>query len=207
MIDIARRALRIALIVAGSAALTVPMAAGAQFQSQGYQFLKAVRDADGDKATQMLNQPGTTVVDARDVSSGQAALHIVVERRDLTWLNFLAGKGASLNIKDKQGNTPLMLAVQGGFIDGIESLVRRKARVDEPNNAGETPLIRAVQRRDLRMIRLLLDGGANPDRRDTLAGLSARDYAKRDSRNPEILKTIEDAGKTPKAPKLMGPEL
>jgi len=61
-----------------------------------------------------------------------------------------------------------------------------------------SPLIRAVQLRDIRMVRLLLDAGANADKADTLAGMSARDYAKRDARGSAVLRAIEDA-KKPKA--------
>jgi ankyrin repeat protein len=49
--------------------------------------------------------------------------------------------------------------------------------VDEPNATGETPLISAVHRRDIAMVRSLLKAGANPDRADS-AGRTARDYAK-----------------------------
>jgi hypothetical protein len=55
----------------------------------------------------------------------------------------------------------------------------------------------AVQRRDAPLVKLLLDHGANPDKTDSAAGYSARDYATRDNRAREILKMIED--KKPKA--------
>jgi hypothetical protein len=46
---------------------------------------------------------------------------------------------------------------------------------------------------------MLLNAGANPDKADSAAGYSARDYAKRDPRAREILKLIDgrtSAGKT-----------
>lgn len=192
-----------ALIAAVAMSLAVPTAAPAQFGSDGYKFLKAVRDQDGTVVTDLLNKPGTTIVDYKDPSTGETALHVVTKRRDLSWLSFLLGKGANANAKDRQGNTALMIAAGLGFTDGAEMLIKR-ARVDEPNNSGETPLIRAAQIRDIQMVRLLMQAGANPDRRDTLAGLSAKDYAKRDTRGAAVLKVMEDAKKTPN-PKLMGP--
>jgi hypothetical protein len=45
------------------------------------------------------------------------------------------------------------------------------------------------------MVKFLMSKGANPDKTDTAAGYSARDYAKRDSRNPELLRLIEAAKK------------
>ena len=51
---------------------------------------------------------------------------------------------------------------------------------------GETPLIVAVQQRQPPIVKLLLAAGADPDKTDSAAGYSARDYAKRDSRAREI---------------------
>lgn len=192
-----------ALLPAIVASLMLPGPAQAQF-SDSYNFLKAVRDADGTKATELLSQPGSTIVDTKDRNTGETGLHIVTQRRDLAWMGFLIGKGAKVDAVDKRGNTPLMLAAQLGFAEGAQLLVGRKARVDATNQQGETPLIRAVQNRDLRMVRLLLQAGANPDRPDTLAGMSARDYAKRDPRNAPVLRLIEEQGKAKPADR-MGP--
>jgi ankyrin repeat protein len=56
---------------------------------------------------------------------------------------------------------------------------------------GETALIVAVQQRQLGIVRTLLARGADPDRTDSAAGLSARDYAERDGRSRDILRMIE----------------
>ncbi len=189
-------------------ALLLPVAASAQF-SDSYNFLKAVRERDGDKATQFLNEPGSTIVNTKDITSGESALHIVTARRDLTWMGFLLQRGANPNARDKNGITPLMLATNLRFVDGAELLLGRKAQIDATNNSGETALIRAVQLRDLAMVRLLLKNGANPDKQDTIAGQSARDYANGDFRNPQILEAITSSDKDRKAgantPKVFGP--
>jgi len=160
-----------------ASALLLSVPAAAQLYSDGYQFLKAVDEKDGDKVTEMLSEPGSTVVNARDLTSGRSALHIVVERRDVTWINFLGQRGANVNIRDNQGVTPLMLATQMGFVEGAEALVGRGARVDVTNNSGETPLMSAVHSRNTEMMRILLQAGADPDRYDN-SGRSARDYAR-----------------------------
>ena len=95
-------------------ALMAPGAANAQF-SDNYNFLKAVKDKDGQKVTDFIQKPGSTVINSRDVTTGENALHIVVARRDATWLSFLLAKGANPNLTDNEGNTPLMDAVQGRF--------------------------------------------------------------------------------------------
>ena len=173
-------------------ALLAPAPAQAQF-SDNYNFLKAVKDKDGQKVTDLIQKPGSTVINSRDVSTGQNALHIVVARRDATWLTFLLAKGANPNLADTGGNTPLMNAVQGRFEDGVRTLLTYKAQVDKANDSGETPLIRAVQLRDVSLVRLLVAQGANPDKRDTIAGMSARDYAQRDNRTPGLVEALDAA--------------
>jgi hypothetical protein len=192
----------------GVAALSLSAPAAAQF-SESYNFLKAVKDRDGEEATKYLSRPGSVIVNTRDLSTGQTGLHIVVERRDNIWLGFLLQKGANPNIADKEGMTPLLLATQLRFVDGVRTLLAKKAKVNEANRQGETALIRAVQLRDGELVRLLLANGADPDRTDTLAGKSARDYAKQDRRTAAILAEIEkaDAEKKPEAEgRFFGPE-
>ena len=198
--------LRFAGIAAAAIAFSAP--ASAQF-SDSYNFLKAVKDRDGDEATKFLSRPGSVIVNTRDHSTGQTALHIVVERRDNTWLGFLLQKGANPNLSDKEGTTPLMLATQLRFVDGVRTLLAQKAKVDDTNRQGETALILAVHIRDTELVRLLLANGADPDRTDTLAGKSARDYAMQDRRTAAILAEIEkaDADKQPETEeRFFGPE-
>jgi ankyrin repeat protein len=90
-----------------------------------------------------------------------------------------------------------------GFDDGGEYLLRYKASVDAANRRGETALIVAVQQRQPRMVEILLKAGASPDKADHAAGYTARDYAKRDNRNPQLLRLIETVQSTKK--KVAGP--
>ena len=89
--------------------------------------------------------------------------------------------------------------------EAVDWLVRMNAAVDATNRRGETALIIAVQQRQPRVVERLLQAGANPDKADHSAGYSARDYAKRDSRNPQLLKLIETVKSTKK--QVAGPKL
>lgn len=172
------------------AALATPMPAAAQFYSDGYRFLEAVEKSDGEAATQLLDEPGSTIVNSRDITTGDSGLHITIARRDLLWTRFLLQRKANPNIRNNNGVTPLSLAVQLGFHEGVETLVDKGAQVDVANSAGETPLISAVHRRDTQLMRILLEGGANPDRTDN-SGRSARDYASLPGVSSAILAEIE----------------
>lgn len=178
----------------------------AQFQSDGYKFLDAVRNGKNDDVIHMVEAPGSRIVDTRDRTTGEAALHIVVRRSDMPYLTYLLAHGADPNLRDDKGVSPLLLAATVGQEEMIRPLLTAHANPNLANASGETPLIRAVQRRDLQMARGLIAGGANPDQRDVIAGLSARDYAHRDARSPALAKLLDETPAKPKAA-VAGPKL
>ena len=188
-------------LVAAGLAWSVP--ATAQF-SQSYKFLEAVKKREGTEVTDMLSIPGSTIVNTRDVTTGETALHLVTARRDLTWMQFLVAKGANVNLRDAKGATPLVLACNLGFVEGAEFLVGKGARIDESNSSGETPLITSVHNRNIPLIRVLLKAGANPDRADN-SGRSARDYAALEGKGGTILAEIETATKARAAAQAIKP--
>jgi len=187
-----RRKAHVALLAALAMGVALPGPAQAQF-SKSYKFLESVKKKEGQEVTDALAEPGTTIINTRDVSTGESALHIVTARRDTTWISFLLGKGADPNVRDAKGQTPLVVAASLGFVEGMELLIAGGARVDEPNSTGETPLISAVHRRDIAMMRVLLKAGANPDRADS-SGRTARDYAKLE-RNDNMIEEINTNAK------------
>ena len=184
---------RIAALALAVGGLSLALPAQAQF-STSYKFLEAVRKKEGKDVTDMLAVPGSTLINTRDVSTGDTPLHIVVARRDLTWVQFIIAKGANVNARNNKGETPLQMASNFGFSEGAELLVKLGAKVDEPNATGETPLIAATHRRDAALARVLLKAGANPARNDN-SGRSALDYAALDGRSNPVLGEIEAAAK------------
>ncbi len=174
--------------------------------SQGYSFLKAVRDRDGDKVQGALDKPGNTMILSRDDKTGENPLHIVVKRRDIVWLRYMLSKGAAIDGRDHQGNTALLDAAQIGFVEAEQQLLDVGASVDLANNRGETPLIIATQMHDIASVRVLIAHGADPKDADHIAGMSAYDYAKRDGRSAAILKVLEEAKPVVKK-KVSGPSI
>jgi ankyrin repeat protein len=191
------------------AALLLASATGAGAQlnmSESYKFLQAVKDAKGQEVTDMLAQPGTSIINSHSRENGEGALHIVIHRNDPTYVRFLLEHGADPDIRDDQGTTPLMLAVTQNAPASVDALIDHHADVNLPNDRGETPLIRAVQMRNLALVRTLLEAGADPDQADHLAGMSARDYARNETRSPALLNAIENAEQPQKAA-VSGPKL
>jgi ankyrin repeat protein len=184
------------------AAVAVPVAA--QSFSEGFTFLKAVRERDGATAERILSNPSSTAVNIRDTSTGETALHILVRGRDASWLNYMLARGARPDTGSNDGSTPLTLAAQLGWVEGAQLLLGRGANPNLGNSRGETPLILAVQRRDLQMVRLLLSQRADPNQTDNMSGNSAIDYARQDNRAAIILRELEQR-RAPRAPTVAGP--
>lgn len=185
-------ALKRVLIAIAIGSVAVPAVA----QSGGYdgeQFVAAIRKGDNDTAMKLL-QEKPTLVDARDLS-GNTALVTAIQNHDVEWTGYLLQQGASPDLSSSNGDIPLIVAARIGFQQAAEWLIGLKARVDAANRQGETALIVAVQQRRPQIVKLLLEAGADPDKTDSAAGYSARDYARRDSRNPDLLRMIESAKK------------
>jgi len=171
---------------------TLCLAAPATAQVGGYegaQFVKAIEEGKSDDALKLL-QATPTLVNARDLN-GQTALIAAIDNHDLEWAGYLLQQGADPGQANRTGETPLMAAARVGMSDAVDWLIGLGASVDAENRMGETALIIAVQRRQVPIVRALVNAGANPDKADSAQGYSARDYAKRDSRTPEMLRIIE----------------
>ena len=183
-------------ISAGLASLAViAVPAAAQQQSQGYKFLEAIEKEDGKTVTDMLDTPGSTIINTKQVTSGKGALHLLVGHAGAMFFQYLLEHGADPNIRDNKGDTPMVLATMAGREDLVRLLVLHKANVNLGNSSGQTPVILAVGNRDLAITRYLLTSGADPDQTDNLAGMSARAYAKRDARNPALARLLAEAPK------------
>lgn len=192
------RKLGLSLVFASATLATlggvVATPAAAQFQSDGYKFLKAVGDKEGDVVTEMLtNTP--VLINTRDITSGDTGLHVILNKPDgqtTTWIKFLLQRGADPNIRNKKGVAPLQLATTLNLVDAVEALIKRGANVNVSDDTGETPLISAVHQRNIPMIRRLLEQGADPDHNDN-SGRSARDYVALMSSNSLIQRELDAA--------------
>lgn len=182
------RALAAALLVL----VAVPALAQMGF-SEGFRFMKAVRERDSTVLDEITSNPSSNAVNYRDPSTGEGAVHMLTRGRDITWLSILLARGARPDLPSSDGTTALMLAAQIGWREGAERLLVRGANVNQANNRGETPLIFAVQRNDISMVRMLTAQGGDPNQTDSMAGYSAIDYARQDRRRSAILQVLESA--------------
>jgi ankyrin repeat protein len=191
------------LVALALAAVAVP--ATAQQQSESYKFLSAIEKEDGKVVTTMIETPGSTIINTKAVTTGKGALHTLVGHSGSLYMQYLLQHKADPNIRDTKGNTPLMLSALAGRDDLVDLLITYKANVNLANSSGQTALILAVNNRNEAIARTLLTMGADPDQRDNMAGLSARDYALRDSRSPTMIALFKDAPKKVRA-QVSGPK-
>jgi cytohesin len=108
-----------------------------------------------------------TDVDARD-SDGATALHYAALRGNQDVVEFLVGRGADVNAKDKvYGFIPLHY-VDGIHADGIhvvELFIAKGANVNAKDRWGWTPLDSAAESGRLAVAKLLIKAGANVNSR------------------------------------------
>jgi ankyrin repeat protein len=186
------------LKIAGAAIglLLISVSAEAQLATpQTVQFVNALKRGEVGTVIQLMaSQPG--LANTRD-DQGETALLIAIRsgKSDLTAV--LLQNGADVNLPARSGETPLVAATRVGDSQAVDWLLGLGAKIDGANKSGETPLIVAVQQRNTALVRLFLSRGADPDRPDSAAGYSARDYALRDARARDIQKLITDAKPKP----------
>ncbi len=156
------------------------------------ELLTAVKAGNGNKMIELIDANGAEIINARGYD-GSTALTLAVKAKNGQFADFLLNRGADANQPGIGQEPPLVIAARLGWSEGVDHLLEMRAKVDGTNRQGETALIAAVQGRHPQVVRRLLQAGANPDRADSSAGMSARDYAKRDNRVREILTLIERA--------------
>ncbi len=117
---------------------------------------------------------------------GQNALHLAVKRKNEKLATFLS-KFKALDKPDKQGNTPLLYAIDQGNSNLIGEMLKNQAN---PNVSGShgSALHLAIRNGDITAVQLLLKYKARKDTKDDY-GFTASDEAKR-SGNLELQKLL-----------------
>ena len=93
---------------------------------------------------------------------GETALVFAARVGDLASAKLLLAAGANVNDKDAWGVSAMVLAAHSGFTEMVEYLLDQGADANAIG-PGFTALHEAIMRRDVTMVKALLDHGANPN--------------------------------------------
>ncbi|XP_034648205.1 NF-kappa-B inhibitor beta [Trachemys scripta elegans] len=141
---------------------------------------------------------------------GQTALHIAVILGASNFVRKLMAAGAGLCVQERAGHTALHLACREGWRDCAQCLLAALsghwpgkgndacAQLDCTNYDGYTPLHVAVLRKDLEVVKLLVDAGADLNKAEMSCGRSPLHLAV-ESQSPEVVECLLRAGADPRA--------
>lgn len=103
---------------------------------------------------------------------GNAAIHVLVSQstEDLAAIKRLVNAGADIQAFNKVGETPLTIAVAGGDMELITYLVSKAAGIDTSKAYSGGALHQACNVASLKIVKFLVDNGANVDLPHTAVG-------------------------------------
>ncbi|XP_016422466.1 ankyrin repeat and SOCS box protein 2-like [Sinocyclocheilus rhinocerous] len=126
-------------------------------------------------------------------SDDWTALHEAAHRGQTHCVRtLLTDPGVCVDKRTLQEQTPLMLAVHGGHLECVRSLLEAGADPDISNKNKETPLYKACEQESISVVKLLLASGAAVNQRCSRGWTALHEAARRD--NTELCETLLRAG-------------
>ncbi|XP_076676923.1 uncharacterized protein LOC143373487 [Andrena cerasifolii] len=117
---------------------------------------------------------------------GTTVLHKAIRWYKIELIKLLLSRGANVNAEGEYGQTSLHIAAEAGYIEPVELLLKYGAYINSVcTYVGKehcTPLYIAVKRKNKKLIKLLLEHGANVDAQDQ-AGKTILYFAVEDGRS------------------------
>uniref|UniRef100_B0SYP9 Ankyrin n=1 Tax=Caulobacter sp. (strain K31) TaxID=366602 RepID=B0SYP9_CAUSK len=170
-------------ILAMSAGVAALLLVAAQPAFAEADLARAAADQNIKKIDKLL--AAGAVIDEPD-SEGRSAFFHAAAKGDLGLMQRFADKGASIDLRDKTGATPLLAALRNPATQAptVEFLLAKGAEINAADQAGRTPLMEAVLRApevldtdgQVAMVAALLKAGADPNKVD-LTGAAALHHA------------------------------
>lgn len=140
-------------------------------------FLKNLAPSNEKEFLKLLLKPNSTIaelelelqkgVNINALIHGYGFIHYIInDENNNQKLLFLLDNGADINLKDKEGNTPLIQASINVALANLNILIQRGANLEEKNNKGETALWLAAYYGMVDNVWELSRAGANGNVRD-----------------------------------------
>ena len=103
-----------------------------------------------------FSKGGPLIINQKNLG-GATALHIACRQSNTEAVKILLENGASVNIVDNEGWTPLMRASLAGNAKIVEMLIEKNAKADAFNSIGETALLHATNSRCLDCLNIIIE--------------------------------------------------
>ncbi|EXJ57084.1 hypothetical protein A1O7_07428 [Cladophialophora yegresii CBS 114405] len=94
---------------------------------------------------------------------GQPPLHVAVQEKQRSIIEYLLGRGASIETVGYHGWRALHIAASLGDVDLVELCLAHGAKTDTRTHTNQTPLHKAASSRSVAVVRRLLAAGANSE--------------------------------------------
>lgn len=115
--------------------------------------------------------------------------HEVVRKGRLAQMQLFLRAGMSADAAGEGGDTPLILAGEGGHGHLVRELLAARADANRPRKNGDTPLIVAARRGDAEAVQSLLEAGANAGA-EGAAGMTALEEAAQAGKSSAVAKLM-----------------
>ena len=159
----------------------------------GEEFLEDISRGDEEKVRASLKEHPDYANAQQDWANHWTVLHDAASEGRLTIAEILLDAGANVNVRNKDGETPLYWAAKKGRTDLARLLLERKADPNLQESIKQrTPLHEAAFRGYQEITELLVANGANINAHDK-AGKSPLFYATDEGHN-EIVEQLKKAG-------------
>ena len=128
---------------------------------------------------------------------GRSALYYAIKNKAIESLVYMLESGLSPNELFEDDNTPLHLASQNGFCQGIGALIDNGAYLNVTNTKAQSPLMLAALKGDLCSVEALMERGGDVNISDDDGNYAV--YYAIQSKNPDVFETLV-RNKTPIEP-------
>jgi ankyrin repeat protein len=108
-----------------------------------------------------------------------------------SWVDQFITEGQDINQKDKNGDSPLHLAIVYGHTDIVRLLIHKGADVSMKGHRGDTPVMVAIDYGQSRALEMLLKKGADMDQNNHY-NHHPFTHALNKGRHPEIVQMLQD---------------
>jgi ankyrin repeat protein len=196
---------RVAILIRSSVVLMMALVFGYSLRGMRYgwtwhesmdqRLLDGLRLRDYDQIETALASGASP--NAAEALSGHSALIIASSQGDLASVGDLLARGASVDLRDRNGATALAHAAYWGHVRIVHELIQSGAAVDALDSEGLTPLAHALILGQSQVVQLLLQHGAQADHVGAQGITPLMVAAESPHASEDLIRLLLDAGADP----------